>query len=160
MPEPGLGAKDSSNHLVAGFLRSFPQDSWSQGATRCVVGPVLRCRATYERLPGRKISLTYLQTAKGHGGVPAAPAGRPVSAGPKAQNTNEWCGSMWAITGKQYWRCGVIRRCTYGARVLAHLQSPQRMLPAIDSRAVAMKVGIRYGVCNNSPAEAGGSKNG
>ena len=25
----GIGAKDSSNHLVAGFPRSFPQDSWS-----------------------------------------------------------------------------------------------------------------------------------
>ena len=25
----GIGAKDSSNHLVAGSLRSFPQDSWS-----------------------------------------------------------------------------------------------------------------------------------
>ena len=24
-----IGAKDQSNHLVAGFLRSFPQDSWS-----------------------------------------------------------------------------------------------------------------------------------
>ncbi len=24
-----IGAKDSSNHLVAGSLRSFPQDSWS-----------------------------------------------------------------------------------------------------------------------------------
>jgi len=25
----GIGAKDSPNHLVAGFPRSFPQDSWS-----------------------------------------------------------------------------------------------------------------------------------
>lgn len=23
----GIGAKDSSNHLIAGFLRSFPKDS-------------------------------------------------------------------------------------------------------------------------------------
>jgi hypothetical protein len=31
LSEPGIGAKDSSNLLVAGFLRSFPQDSrsWS-----------------------------------------------------------------------------------------------------------------------------------
>jgi len=27
----GIGAKDSPNHLVAGFPRSFPQDSWSWG---------------------------------------------------------------------------------------------------------------------------------
>jgi len=25
----GIGAKDQSNHLVAGSLRSFPQDSWN-----------------------------------------------------------------------------------------------------------------------------------
>ena len=25
----GIGAKDPSNHLVAGSLRSFPQDSWN-----------------------------------------------------------------------------------------------------------------------------------
>jgi len=29
----GIGAKDSSNRLVAGSLRSFPQDSWSAHAT-------------------------------------------------------------------------------------------------------------------------------
>jgi len=34
-----------------------------------------------------------------------------------------------------------------------------RMLSAEDSRAVAMKVGIRLGVCNNSPAEVNSSKN-
>jgi hypothetical protein len=50
---------------------------------------------------------------------------------------------MWAITGKQCWRCGVIRERAYRARVLAHAQIPQRTLPARDSRAVAMKVGIR-----------------
>jgi len=26
-----IGAKDSSNHRVAGSRRSFPQDSWSKG---------------------------------------------------------------------------------------------------------------------------------
>jgi len=29
--------------------------------------------------------------------------------------------SMWAITGKQYWRCGVIRKPGYGVLLLAHL---------------------------------------
>ncbi len=28
LSELGIGAKDQSNHLVAGSLRSFPQDSW------------------------------------------------------------------------------------------------------------------------------------
>jgi hypothetical protein len=50
---------------------------------------------------------------------------------------------MWAIIGKQCWRCGMLREWTYGSRVLAHTQIPQRMLPARDSRTVAMKVGIR-----------------
>ena len=55
----------------------------------------------------------------------------------------EWWGSTWATTGKQCWRCGVIRERGYGARVLAHLQNPQRMSPARDSRTVVMKAGIR-----------------
>jgi len=55
----------------------------------------------------------------------------------------EWSGSTWAFTGKQYWRCGVIRTRGYGARALAHLQTPQRMLSAGDSWSVAMKVGTR-----------------
>ena len=29
LSELGIGAKDQSNHLVAGSFRSFPQDSWS-----------------------------------------------------------------------------------------------------------------------------------
>lgn len=62
---------------------------------------------------------------------------------PRQNVRGELSGSLWAITGKQYWRCGVIQRRVYGARVLAHLQNPQRMSAATDSRAVAMKVGIR-----------------
>jgi len=31
----GIGAKDQSNHLVAGSLRSFPQDSWSLFKQMC-----------------------------------------------------------------------------------------------------------------------------
>lgn len=50
---------------------------------------------------------------------------------------------MWAITGKQCWRCGVLREWIYRSRVLAHTQIPQRMLLAMDSRTVAMKVGTR-----------------
>lgn len=50
---------------------------------------------------------------------------------------------MWAITGKQCWRCGVLRERIYRTRVLAHTQIPQRMLLALDSRTVAMKVGTR-----------------
>jgi len=55
---------------------------------------------------------------------------------------NDEC-SMWATTGKQCWRCGVIRKRGYGARVLAHFQILERMLPAGDSRTVVMKAGIR-----------------
>jgi len=67
---------------------------------------------------------------------------------------------MWAMTGKQCWRCGVLREPIYRSQVLAHTQIPQRVLLALDSRTVAMKVGIRWGVCNNSPAEASSPKNG
>jgi len=37
---------------------------------------------------------------------------------------------------------------------------PLRMSIAEDSGTVVMKVETRYGVCNNSPAEAIGSENG
>ena len=50
---------------------------------------------------------------------------------------------MWAMTGKQCWRCGVLREPIYRSQVLAHTQIPQRVLLALDSRTVAMKVGIR-----------------
>jgi len=39
-------------------------------------------------------------------------------------------------------------------------QIPERALCTIDSGTVAMKVGIRQGVCNNSPAEVRGPDNG
>jgi len=50
---------------------------------------------------------------------------------------------MWAMTGKQCWRCGVLREWIYRSEVLAHTQIPQRMSLALDSRTVAMKVGTR-----------------
>ena len=50
---------------------------------------------------------------------------------------------MWATTGKQCWRCGVLREWAFRSEVLAHPQIPQRMSPATDSRTVVMKVGIR-----------------
>lgn len=37
---------------------------------------------------------------------------------------------------------------------------PRKVLVALDSRTVAMEVGIRQGVCNNSPAEATSPENG
>jgi len=44
LSEPGIGAKDSSNHLVAGFLRSFPQDSWSRFSSHlCWAVPSAGC---------------------------------------------------------------------------------------------------------------------
>ena len=36
--------------------------------------------------------------------------------------------------------------------MLAHKENPQRTLFPRDSKAMAMKVGIRFGVCNNPPA--------
>ena len=37
--------------------------------------------------------------------------------------------------------------------MLAHKENPQRTLFPRDSKAMTMKVGIRFGVCNNPPAE-------
>jgi len=44
------------------------------------------------------------------------------------------------------------RKPSYGAGMHAH-EKPQKVLVHLDSRAVAMKVGIRQGVCYDSPAE-------
>jgi len=46
-----------------------------------------------------------------------------------------------------------------GTEVFAY-QNPLTTWMAPDSRTVAMEVGIRQGVCNNSPAEAIRSENG
>jgi hypothetical protein len=43
--------------------------------------------------------------------------------------------------------------------MVAH-QIPRKASVAKDSRTVAMEVGIRQGVCNDSPAEATGPENG
>ncbi len=56
----GIGAKDSSNHLVAGSLRSFPQDSWRQPTELRSVKQMIRgigelCSSTYSQtLNGRE----------------------------------------------------------------------------------------------------------
>ena len=63
------------------------------------------------------------------------------------------------MLGKQDWRCGMNRKRAYGIKVFVH-PIPRKMLVHPDSRAVAMEVGIRYGVCNNSPAECTSSENG
>ena len=54
----GIGAKDSSNHLVAGSLRSFPQDSWCQPTEFRSVKQMIR---GIGELP----SSTYSQTLNG-----------------------------------------------------------------------------------------------
>jgi len=38
-------------------------------------------------------------------------------------------------------------------------QIPQKVLASLDSRTVAMEVGTRSGVCNNSPAELASPEN-
>jgi len=78
----------------------------------------------------------------------------------KEEESCDCSGPLWATTGKQYWRRGVIRKFDFRAGHLANTQTPKRMLPARDSRTVATKVGIRSGMCNNSPAKAGVSENG
>ena len=49
---------------------------------------------------------------------------------------------MWAVFGKQNRRCGMNRTLGYGAGVDAE-QIPGKVLVDLDSRTVAMEVGIR-----------------
>ena len=66
---------------------------------------------------------------------------------------------MWAYTGKQCRRCGLIRERAHDVLVRTY-EIRLRMLVAGDSGSVVMKVETRLGVCNNSPAEATSSENG
>jgi len=66
--EQCIGAKDSSNLLVAGFLWSFPQDSWSQ--KKKVVFQLNYFFDVEQRMRGNRACLfmqTYYQTAKVQG---------------------------------------------------------------------------------------------
>jgi len=69
-------------------------------------------------------------------------------------------GFLRALTGKQYRRCGVLRKRVWDVQVPAQEISVRKMLLADNSGSVVMKVDFRYGVCNNSPAEASSSENG
>ena len=78
---------------------------------------------------------------------------------PDSKSDLECAGAKWAIFGKQNWRCGMNRKPGRGAQVDAH-QNPGKVSVDPDSRTVAIKVGTRQGVCNNSPAESTGPENG
>jgi len=81
------------------------------------------------------------------------------SYGPLWRSEENTLGSMWAFTGKQCRRCGMNRERAHDVQVRTY-EIPLRMSIAEDSGTVVMKVETRYGVCNNSPAEAIGSENG
>jgi len=68
-------------------------------------------------------------------------------------------GFLRAHTGKQYRRCGVLRKRAWDVEVQTLSEPRLRMLLAGNSGTVVMKVDIREGVCNNSPAEASSSEN-
>ena len=51
------------------------------------------------------------------------------------------------------------RTLSYGAKIFAN-QIPQKVLLNFDSQTVAMEVGIRLGVCNNSLTEFTSPENG
>jgi len=58
LSERGIGVKGQSNHLVAGFRPSFPQDSWGWECVRIrlVVMRLLSGKAMHERHSGESIS--------------------------------------------------------------------------------------------------------
>ena len=70
----------------------------------------------------------------------------------------ECLSAKWAIFGKQNWRCGM-NRLAKAPNANAH-PNPLKVLVDRDSRTVAMEVGTRQGVCNNSPAESTSPENG
>jgi hypothetical protein len=49
---------------------------------------------------------------------------------------------MWANFGKQNWQCGMNQKLDKSAQVLTN-ETPLTMFIGIDSRSVAMEVGIR-----------------
>ena len=51
--------------------------------------------------------------------------------------------SVWAIFGKQNWRCGMNQTPGCGARVCPAHETPERALVNSDSRTVAMEAGTR-----------------
>ena len=53
----------------------------------------------------------------------------------------EHLSAQWAVFGKQNWRCGMNQTLRLGCLTRAH-QTPQKVLVDIDSRTVAMEVGI------------------
>ena len=129
-----MGAKDSSNRLVAGCLRNVSQDSRrpAVAARRALAGgsggpaprppPKLRRAAPGRRLPGR-------------------PGRMRAARGPLlVSRTGE--------AGRSGRRARVRRR---GLRTAS---------AGRDSRKVAPEVGTLQGVCNNPPAESAGPENG
>jgi len=87
----GIGAKDSSNHLVAGFLRSFPQDRWSvfsHGRGMSLV----KTRAPTERIVDCKSDLRFLSNSKGPRADP--PWYHHLEPGGSAKT----CVDLWSVT--------------------------------------------------------------
>ena len=90
-----IGAKDSSNRLVAGSLRNFPQDSWHSRAVSS--GKANDFALGADAPPRRDLKL----------GI-----GEEGGSRPKHTRRRRWrnAGSaQWAIFGKQNWRCGMNR---------------------------------------------------
>jgi len=50
---------------------------------------------------------------------------------------------LWALTGKQYRRCGVLRERAQDVKVQTHVETRLRMWFACDSGSVVMKVDTR-----------------
>jgi len=138
----GIGAKDSSNHLVAGSLRSFPQDSWSARAI-----PLSRDRTPKNAKNGAKRKKKLVMQARalmdslGNHRRLCWPSNCEVACRTRicvcAKASEEKAARVvvslwwpcrrpetthptWAISGKQYWRCGMNRKHGSGDRVLAH----------------------------------------
>ena len=105
--EPGVGAKDQSSRLVAGSLRSFPQDSW-----RSIVA-IPSGKTNDWRPRGRSRPRPTLELGTGGTGrlsriTEPYPLSFPfllLLEGGWRRKSN--ASAKWATFGKQNWRCGM-----------------------------------------------------
>ena len=115
------------------FPSKFPSGSLEPptvSPTDGLTPKVVRRRAPMESLGNRPSVSASRQTAKGHPLPRCLHLCKLVDVRGCAPPNGEWTrriharrndvGSTWAITGKQYWRSGVIRECGYGVLLLAH----------------------------------------
>jgi len=92
--ELAKGTKDSSNYLVAGSFRSFPQDSREK---------VFKQLSSVKRMNSWSWKVNFYTDYQTLNGLVR-------SSGVNALSPVKWIFLWWAVFGKQNWRCGMNRK--------------------------------------------------